>query len=230
MSGSEPRIGGTLFAIDCSAANRRWVSSRTFRTKCTTYCAAFSSAGSNISDLVGHVNEDAVRFVLPFASLTKAELVKQVRSLGLDELARRSVSCILHPYRRPDGRQCGICVACVYRRQAMFAAGVAESTDAYGIDLFSPDCDVNDKQMRAIRAFRQQAARLAELNGGRVPEFFRRYLYRTHAVQRDEELKPHVEVYRRYQIEWANLIGDARRRGLRWVTPSCSLSFSQGAA
>src|SRR5207244_12588846 len=106
----------------------------------------------------------------------------------------------------------------------MFAAGVAESHDAYGIDLFSPDCDANDKQMGGIRAFHQQAARLAELNAGRVPEFFRRYLSCTHAVERDDELKPHVEVYRRYQIEWADLIADARRRGLKWVTPAGSLS------
>lgn len=172
-----------------------------------------------ISELVSHVNDSAVRFVLPFAHLTKAEMVKQVNDLGLEELACASVSCILHPLQRPNGRQCGYCPACVYRREAMIVGGIDERPDAYEVDLFSPSCDVSAKHLQAMRAFRQQACRFAELNGRCVPEFFRKYLYATHAVSCDEQLSPHVEVYGRYAQEWADVIAYARRRGLPWVAP-----------
>jgi len=60
--------------------------------------------------------------------------------------------------------------------QAMIAGGVYEGPDAYEIDLFSPSCDVPENHLQAIKAFHQQASRLAELDGQYVPEFFRRYL------------------------------------------------------
>ena len=182
-----------------------------------------------ISELVSHVNETKVRFVLPFAHLTKAEMVMRVKELGLEELARKSVSCILHPLGRPDGRQCGYCAACVYRRQALTVAGVAESDDDYNVDLFSPYCDVSERHQRPIRAFHQQARRLAEMDAARVPEFFRRHLYATQVVSRDEELGPHVEVYCRYGREWDALIADARRRGLAWVASPRSVAYAEGA-
>src|SRR5262249_6493721 len=45
-----------------------------------------------ISELVSRVNEASVSFVLPFAHLTKAELVMRAKELGLADLARRSLS------------------------------------------------------------------------------------------------------------------------------------------
>jgi 7-cyano-7-deazaguanine synthase in queuosine biosynthesis len=182
-----------------------------------------------ISELVSHVNDAGVRFVLPFADFTKAEMVKRAKELGLEELARKSVSCILHPLRRPGNRQCGYCPACVYRRQAMITAGITESRDAYDIDLFSPLSTATEKQLQWIRAYHQQAGRLAELEAERVPKFFRSYLYATQAVSQDCELGPHVEVYRRYQREWAALIADARRHRLPWITPARLLTYAEGA-
>lgn len=182
-----------------------------------------------ISELVSHVNEASVRFVLPFAHQTKAEMVIRLREFGLEELARKSVSCIIHPLRRPRGRQCGFCSACVYRRQAMITAGIDESQDAYEFDLFSPFSDVPEKHLRTIRLFHQQACRLAELENEQVPGFFRTYLYVTHAVFSNEELKPYVDVYRRYRREWDALIADARHRGLPWVAVARSPAFAQGA-
>ena len=91
-----------------------------------------------MTDLVSHVSDAGVRYILPFSDRTKAEMVSRLKELGLEELARRSVSCILHPLKRPSGRQCGHCTACVYRRQAMLAAGIREGRDAYDVDLFSP--------------------------------------------------------------------------------------------
>jgi 7-cyano-7-deazaguanine synthase in queuosine biosynthesis len=115
-----------------------------------------------ISDLVSHVSERGIGFVLPFAHLTKAEMVKQAKELGLEKLLCKSVSCILHPIRRSKNRQCGHCPACVYRRQAMITAGVDEGQDAYDLDLFSSILtrrDVQEKFLQPIRAFHQQACK-----------------------------------------------------------------------
>lgn len=185
-----------------------------------------------ISDLVSHVNDANVRFVLPFAHLTKAEVVRRATELSLGELVCKSVSCILHPLRRPRGRQCGHCPACVYRRQAMISAGIDEGTEAYEVDVFAPRgsrVEIPETQLQTIRAFQQQAARLSELDSGRVPKFFRRFLFATHVVSTDEELASYAEVYRRYSREWSALIADSRRRGLAWIAPARSLSTAQGA-
>lgn len=185
-----------------------------------------------ISDLVSHVNGASVHFILPFAHLTKAEVVRRAKELGLEELACKSISCILHPLRRPRGRQCGHCPACVYRRQAMISAGIDEGWEAYEVDIFAPRGlrpEIPKDQLRAIRAFQQQAGRLSELNSGRIPEFFRKFLYATRAVSTEEELGSHVEVYRRYGREWATLIADSRRRELAWIAPAHSMATTQGA-
>src|SRR5262249_10970243 len=121
-----------------------------------------------ISKLVSHVNESDTRFVLPFVDRTKADLVKRAKELGLEELARKSVSCIVHPLKRKN-KQCGACPACIYRRQAMITAGVSEKPSAYVVDLFSPRCQPTDKERQTIRTFQQQAGRLAELEKDRVP-------------------------------------------------------------
>jgi 7-cyano-7-deazaguanine synthase in queuosine biosynthesis len=176
-----------------------------------------------MSALVGRVNEADVRYVLPFADRTKAEMVGRLRELGLEELASRSVSCTLHPLRRGGGRQCGYCAACVYRRQAMQVAGIPEDRNAYDVDLFTPPTssyDPDPAHLVAIRAYQQQVGRLAELDAGRLPSCYRTYLYATHAVATDTELEPHVEVHRRYRREWDRLIADARRLGLPWATPA----------
>ena len=184
-----------------------------------------------ISSLVSHVNEANIEYVLPFAGQTKAEMVARVRELGLEELAEKSVSCILHPLLRRGWQQCGHCPACVYRRQAMLTAGIAEGKDTYALDLFSPHprLPIPAKQLRPIRAFHQQVARLSELDDGCAPQCLRRYLRATHAISSDEQLAQHVEVHRRYRREWLDLIADARRRCLPWVAPSRSPALAQGA-
>ncbi len=185
-----------------------------------------------VSALVSHVNEAQIEYVLPFAGQTKAEMVARVRELGLEELAQESVSCILHPLLRRGWQQCGHCPACVYRRQAMLTAGIAEAEDAYAVDLFSPPHPRHPiplKQLRPIRAFHQQVARLSELDDGLAPECLRRYLLATRAISSDEQLAQHVEVHRRYRREWLDLIADARRHGLPWLAPSLPPALAPGA-
>jgi 7-cyano-7-deazaguanine synthase in queuosine biosynthesis len=185
-----------------------------------------------ISALVSHVNDTPVRYVLPFVGNTKAGMAAKLRDLGLEELARRTISCILHPLRRNGWQQCGHCAACVFRRQAMITAAIAEAKDAYAVDLFAypdPARTIPAGKMGAIKAFHQQVARLGDLDSGHAPPCFKRYLRATNAVSTDEQLAPHVEVYRLYRNEWLALIADARHRGLPWITPARSPARAEGA-
>ena len=185
-----------------------------------------------LSALVSHVNGTAVRYVLPFADKTKAEMVGMLKAIGLDELARKSVSCILHPLKRKGWQQCGRCAACVFRRQAMLTAGIAEDKNAYATDLFTETesgYTIPPKHMRWVMAFHEQVAHLGELDSGIVPSCFRRYLKTTKAATTEEQIAPHAEVYRRYRREWMLLIADARRRNFPWITPSRSLAAVEGA-
>ena len=185
-----------------------------------------------ISLLVSHVNDAQVRYVLPFAGKTKAEMAARLRELNLEELALKSNSCILHPLRWKGWQQCGHCPACVFRRQALLTAGITEAKDAYAVDLFAAphlDNTIPAKQMQAIRAFHQQIAHLPELDSGHAPPCFKRYLKATKAISSDAQLAPHVEVYRRYRKEWLALIADARCRRLPWVAQTRTLAHAQGA-
>jgi 7-cyano-7-deazaguanine synthase in queuosine biosynthesis len=184
-----------------------------------------------LSALVSHVNDAAVKYVLPFADRTKAEMASMLKPLGLEELARRSVSCITHPLRRKGAPQCGICPACVFRRQAMLTAGIAEHKSAYTIDLFAetdPARTISQKDMRCVRAFHQQVAHLRELDAGVVPACFRRYLRATHVVTDDSQIAAHADVYRRYRREWISLVDDARRRNFPWVSQARTLAIAEG--
>jgi 7-cyano-7-deazaguanine synthase in queuosine biosynthesis len=185
-----------------------------------------------ISALVSHVNDAAVKYVLPFADKTKAEMVSMLKPLGLEELARKSVSCITHPLLRKGWQQCGTCPACVFRRQAMLTAGIAEDKDAYGIDLFAETNStqtISVKAMRSIKMFHQQVAHLGDLDSGIVPACFRRYLKTTGVVGNDSDISAHAEVYRRYRREWMLLIADARRRSFPWIAPARTLAIAEGA-
>lgn len=185
-----------------------------------------------LSALVSHVNGSATKYVLPFADKTKGELVGMLKSLGLEDLARRSVSCILHPLKRNGWQQCGRCPACVFRRQAMLTADIIEDRNSYATDLFAeadPACVIPPKHLRCVSAFHEQAARLSDLDCGVVPPIFRRYLATTKAACTEEEIAPHAEVYRRYRREWMLLVADARRRNFPWIAMTKSLAAVEGA-
>lgn len=157
-----------------------------------------------MGDLVSHVNDSPIRYHLPFLDRTKAEMASTIARMGLVELALMSVSCIMHPLRRGGSRpQCGYCPACIYRRHALWNAGIREPDNSYQIDIFADD--LTERYTRALRAFLQQAARLEELAGEMVPAFFQRHLFGTRIVQLDDELHPYVDLFRRYRHEWAEL-------------------------
>jgi 7-cyano-7-deazaguanine synthase in queuosine biosynthesis len=162
-----------------------------------------------MGELVSHVNDSDVRYRLPFVDCTKGEMVHHLVRLGLAELALKSVSCITHPLRRGHTqRQCGHCPACVFRRQALWQADIREPDDFYLTDVFALQAAA--RESRALTALRQQAARLADLDGPTVPAFFRRHLFSTQIVSSGKDLAPFVNLFRRYRREWVVLARDLR--------------------
>jgi 7-cyano-7-deazaguanine synthase in queuosine biosynthesis len=90
-----------------------------------------------MSELASRVMERAVRFELPFAAKTKAELISGMSEPSLGDWALQSRSCV-HTSPREAGRtHCGRCAACIERRQAFAAAGIAEDAGAYQMDIFT---------------------------------------------------------------------------------------------
>ncbi len=162
-----------------------------------------------IGELVSQVNDANVCYRLPFVNRTKAEMARHLAGLGLAELALKSVSCITHPLRRGHTqRQCGHCPACVFRRQALWHAGIREPEGFYLTDVFGGEA--TERQMQPLAAFRQQAARLIDLDSPVVPAFFRRHLVSTRVVCSEEEMALFVSLFRRYGREWAAVEREAR--------------------
>lgn len=77
------------------------------------------------SDVLGR----AIRFELPFAHMTKADMVAQLaRTGGLTDWAQQSRSCVHTSWREAGITHCGYCAACIERHQAIEAAGVTDRT------------------------------------------------------------------------------------------------------
>src|SRR5262249_25663156 len=79
-----------------------------------------------MSNLAMAITESNLRFTLPFASMTKGEMLERLKHHGLGSWARQSRSCIHSSLRLPGAPQCGSCPACIERRQAFRVAGVPE--------------------------------------------------------------------------------------------------------
>jgi 7-cyano-7-deazaguanine synthase in queuosine biosynthesis len=88
-----------------------------------------------ISWLASAVAESPIRFTLPFAKMTKAQMLAPLRENRLDLWAQRSRSCVHSSWRIAGKSHCGACPACIERRQAFAVAGIRES-DYYSTDIF----------------------------------------------------------------------------------------------
>jgi 7-cyano-7-deazaguanine synthase in queuosine biosynthesis len=174
-----------------------------------------------MSDLVSLVAEQGVTFTLPFLHPTKTEMVSELAKHDLGALATMSVSCIMHPLRRGNRKQCGYCPACVYRRYALLTAGLHDPANiSYHTDLF-PSTEqpviVPPKRLNPLNTFIEQVVRLGQLTAGNIPGFFRRHLLGTQVVEHESALRPFVELFRRYRCEWLALAELGRAYGWPWA-------------
>lgn len=90
-----------------------------------------------MGELASAVAEHPVRYSLPFAAFTKAEMLAPLKAHGLETWAQSSQSCVHTSLRHRKATHCGQCPGCIERRQAFAVAGIAELPDQYSFDLFT---------------------------------------------------------------------------------------------
>jgi len=173
-----------------------------------------------MSRLASLVSDQQIDFDLPFADDTKGEMVKRLGELRLPSLALKSVSCIAYPLRRKRAAQCGSCAACLFRRQAMFAAGISEPEQSYRDDIFDPTQEARlaaEGKLTLLKAFAMLAARLpSSQRENRFVDGDLHHLVSTQIVAGGEVPPALVNLFGRYALQWRALGKEALRRELAW--------------
>jgi len=159
-------------------------------------------------------------FHLPFLEKTKGQVVGQAAALGLQELARATVSCVHYPLHVQTNKQCGLCPACIFRRQAMAVAGVEEN-GVYKHNLFGLDHEngqIPEDDLEYLKAFLLQVVNLGPLQvGGFVPQPVRRHLFATNVVSTEESMVPFLHLFSRYRDEWLSIAAEGKYCGWAWA-------------
>jgi 7-cyano-7-deazaguanine synthase in queuosine biosynthesis len=102
------------------------------RASRTTHPQVLAAYGSLFSLLL----DESVSFVNPFLWKTKADVVRMIDANGCHDLIRLTTSCAAVRGYSMTRHQCGVCSQCVERRIAMIAAGIEETEEPYGQDMF----------------------------------------------------------------------------------------------
>jgi len=99
-----------------------------------------------MSELSSQVIEKPIRFVLPFESKTKAEMLQDLKTVpGLPTWAQASRSWVHTSLRQAGKTHCGRCPGCVERRQAFAAANIDENLAIYQTDLLVESLNNEDE-------------------------------------------------------------------------------------
>jgi 7-cyano-7-deazaguanine synthase in queuosine biosynthesis len=99
-----------------------------------------------MSELCGEVMGSAIRFVLPFESRTKAEMLMGLKRFPeLSVWAQASRSCVHTSLREVGKTHCGRCPGCIERRQAFSAAGIGEDLKIYQTDVRTEELHREDE-------------------------------------------------------------------------------------
>jgi hypothetical protein len=171
-----------------------------------------------MTELLSAVAGRPIGFSLPFVQHTKAEVVRAFVEEDLQAVVPHTTSCVHYPVRiRGSAKQCGLCFACIGRRQALFAANVDDPVSQYQHDVLDADCDAPSLDLESLRADLFQVARLAELSSRELPAWFSRHLYGSHVVQMGDSAEPWRDLMLRYRAEWLRLIESGRERHLKWA-------------
>jgi hypothetical protein len=94
-----------------------------------TFLAKMSALGASLADR-------PIAFSLPYRHLTKGEVLRKLRDSGIAQWLQRSRSCVHTSLRTPHVTHCGVCPACIERRQAFAVAKIEEDTSPYMLDVF----------------------------------------------------------------------------------------------
>ncbi len=174
-----------------------------------------------MSRLASLIAGSDVEFCLPFHAQTKGELVRNLCGNGFEQLVNLSASCVHFPQRHCKQKQCGVCPACIFRRQALASAGFTEPEDTYEYDfLGSPHAanNIAPKRVRFLKAFLMQVAWLKDVEVcGQLPPAFARHLISTEILARDESQENVIELLTRYRNEWMAIASERGRKGHNWA-------------
>jgi 7-cyano-7-deazaguanine synthase in queuosine biosynthesis len=174
-----------------------------------------------MSRLASLVAERDVEFCLPFQELTKGELVTNLRRNELEQLANLSASCVNYPQRHCKQKQCGVCPACILRRQAMATAGIVEPENAYEHDFLGypqTESKIPAKRLQFLKAVLMQVAWLSGVESrGQLPSAFARHLISTEILGRNQLQEDLIELLVRYRDEWMVIASEAERKGHNWA-------------
>jgi 7-cyano-7-deazaguanine synthase in queuosine biosynthesis len=172
-----------------------------------------------MTGLVSAVAGRSLGFSLPFIQHTKSEVVRAFLEEDLQAVVPLTTSCVHYPIRiRGSAKQCGLCFACIGRRQALFAANVDDPVNQYQHDIFTAAGDAAPiGLLESLRADLFQVARLAELSSHELPAWFSRHLYGSRVVPMGESAEPWRNLMLRYRAEWLRLIDHGRQRHLKWA-------------
>jgi len=172
-----------------------------------------------MSELASLICERRVTVTLPHWQRTKAELVKGLVDLGLGHAALQSLSCA-HLPRRTGHRQCGICAACITRRQALAYAGIGEPDDAYEYDIFASDPSriPPEHKREDLKAVLNQVLDFESIGPSlALTPKLRHWLLGTQIISHEDEANPWLEVLWRYRCEWVQLAHAHRGAALPWA-------------
>jgi len=116
----------------------------------------FSTKGAHpaflrmMSELASETLSKPINFVLPFADVTKAEMVARlIKTPGLGEWATTSRSCVHSSWREPGIGHCGQCPACIERHQTFVVARVQDQTH-YSRHIWASADPLCDDYLRAL--------------------------------------------------------------------------------
>ena len=174
-----------------------------------------------MSRLVSTVACRELALVLPFYYKTKGDVVSELAQEGLADIAKTTVSCVHFPLREKIGKQCGVCPACLFRRQAMITAGVEEVAGTYKYDLFTGHkgtAGIPTKKLAFLKAFLMQVRELQEVRPGeKLPERLLRHLVGTSILQQSEPCGPYAQLLGRYRDQWLDVARQAELKGYSWT-------------
>ena len=161
-------------------------------------------------------------------------MVRALKEVGLSDLARATISCARYPLGHHRYKQCGICSACLFRRQAMLVGRVEEPQDTYSFDLFGTSeraSLVPPEKLNYLKAFLMQVAEWIEIKfTGRLPEPVERHLRHTRILRPGESPEAFIALLTRNREEWLAIAAEGRRNGLPWARLLDRSLVAQGAS
>ena len=172
------------------------------------------------AELLSQVAGKDFNILLPHSNITKSELVCSLNNNPeLKKLALESFSCVCYPRRNTEKKICGKCFACIFRRIALFNAGITENLENYEFDILSNDdwSRMKQEERRPLCVFFEQIHELSiTTKNDSLPQWIEKHIRETNATM-GRPMKSIVDLYRRYALECSRFVEQAAKNGCKWA-------------